>query len=151
MPDMLHVICPHCDTTNRVPHERLTQGGKCGACHRPLFEGRPLPLNDPARFAKHAGQSDVPLLVDFWATWCGPCRAMAPIFEQAAARLEPDLRLAKVDSDAAPELAARCSIRSIPTMVLIRRGQEIARIAGAMPLDQLVAWVRQHVDKMAAA
>jgi thioredoxin 2 len=150
MPEMLHVVCPHCDTINRVPRERLRQGGKCGACHRPLFEGRPLPLNDPVRFSRHADKSDIPLLVDFWATWCGPCRTMAPIFEQAAARLEPDIRLVKVDSDAAPDLAARFSIRSIPTLLLIRRGREIARVAGAMQLEQLVAWVRQNVGQVAA-
>jgi thioredoxin 2 len=117
MPQAVHVVCPHCDATNRVPRERLGQGGKCGVCHRPLFEGRPLPLNDAARFDKHAQRSDIPLLVDFWASWCGPCRAMAPVFEQAAKRLEPDVRLVKVDSDAAADIAARFSIRSIPTLV----------------------------------
>jgi thioredoxin 2 len=148
MPELLHVVCPHCDTTNRMARERLREAGKCGACHRPLFEGRPVELNDPARFAKHAAQSDIPLLVDFWAAWCGPCRAMAPIFEQAATQLEPDVRLARVDSDAAPDLATRFSVRSIPTLLLLRHGREIARTAGVMPLSQLIAWTRQHVDGM---
>jgi thioredoxin 2 len=150
MPNLVHVVCPHCDATNRMPRERLAQGGKCGVCRRPLFEGRPLLIDDVARFDKHAEQGGIPLLVDFWATWCGPCRMMAPIFEQAAARLEPDMRLVKVDSDAVPDLVARFSIRSIPALLLIRHGREIARVAGAMPLEQLLAWTRQHVDKVAA-
>ena len=144
MPQTVHVVCPHCDAVNRVPRERLGQGGKCGVCHRPLFEGRPLVLNDPARFQKHAQHSDIPLLIDFWATWCGPCRAMAPVIEQAAQRLEPNVRVVKVDADAAAELATRYSIRSIPTLVLLRHGREIARTSGAVPLDQLVAWVRHQ-------
>lgn len=146
MSEGLHVVCPHCDATNRVPRERLAQGGRCGACHQPLFEGRPLPLNDATRFAKHAENSDIPLVIDFWAAWCAPCRAMAPIFEQAAVRLEPRVRLAKVDIEAAPELADRFSVRSVPSLVLVRRGREVARTAGVMPLPQLVAWVQQHVD-----
>jgi thioredoxin 2 len=150
MPPAVHVVCPYCDATNRVPRDRLGQGGQCGICHRPLFEGRPVPLNDAARFDKHAQRSDIPVLVDFWATWCGPCRAMAPVFEAAAKRLEPNVRLVKVDSDVAADIAARSSIRSIPTLVLLRRGREIARTSGAMPLDQLVAWVRQRVDTVVA-
>ena len=146
MSEGLHVVCPHCAATNRVPRERLAQGGRCGACHQPLFEGRPLPLNDATRFAKHAENSDIPLVIDFWAAWCAPCRAMAPIFEQAAVRLEPRVRLAKVDIEAAPELADRFSVRSVPSLVLVRRGREVARTAGVMPLPQLVAWVQQHVD-----
>src|SRR6266403_5024500 len=146
MPEALHIVWPHCDTINRVPRQRLGEGGKCGSCHRPLFVGQPLALNDAVRFAKHAEQSDIPLLVDFWATWCGPCRAMAPIFEQAATKLEPDVRLIKVDSDAAPELLQRFSIQAIPTLMLIHHGREIARKPGLTSLPQLLAWTREHVD-----
>lgn len=106
MTSALHIVCPHCDSINRVPRERLREGGKCGSCHRPLFEGRPAALNSVARFDKHATHSDIPLLADFWASWCGPCRAMAPIFEQTAKELEPDVRLVKVDSDAVQTVAS---------------------------------------------
>jgi thioredoxin 2 len=144
MTESLQIVCPWCDAVNRMPRQRLGQGGRCGVCHKPLFEGRPLPL-DTARFDKHALNSDIPLLVDFWATWCGPCRTMAPIFEQAASRLEPQVRLVKVDSDASQDLASRFAIRSIPSLVLVLHGREIARTAGAMPLPQLIAWTQKHL------
>jgi len=143
MPDSLHVVCPQCDTVNRVPSARLGAGGKCGRCGGKLFDGRPLAL-DEERFARHAGSSDVPLLVDFWAAWCGPCRAMAPVFERAAAELEPQFRLVKVDTDAAPQLAGRLHITGIPTLMLVHDGREVARTAGAMPLPRLLEWARRH-------
>ena len=148
MTTALHIVCPHCDAINRLPRERLRDGAKCGSCHRPLYEGRPTALDSVARFDRHATHSDIPLLVDFWAIWCGPCRAMAPIFEQAATQLEPDLRLVKVDSDAVQELLRRFSIQSIPTLMLVHHGREIARKSGVMPLPQLLAWTREHVDGM---
>jgi thioredoxin 2 len=145
MNDALHIVCPHCDAINRVPRARVGEGAKCGSCHRPLFEGRPIQLSSAVRFDKHATHSDIPLLVDFWAAWCGPCRMMAPVFEQAATKLEPEVRLVKVESDAVPELSQRFAIQSIPTLVLVHRGREIARQSGVMPLPQLLAWTHQHV------
>ena len=139
MNQSLHVVCPHCDTVNRLPRAKLAAGGRCGACHQPLFEGRPVAL-DGARFARHLEQSDIPLLVDFWASWCGPCDAMAPAFERAARRLEPSIRLVKVNIDQAPALAEQFGVRSIPTIVLARRGREIDRIAGARSETDLVNW-----------
>ena len=139
MSDALHVVCPHCDATNRVPQEKLAAGGRCGICHRPLFEGRPLSL-DAHRFSRHLERSDVPLVVDFWAPWCGPCHAMAPAFEAAARRLEPNARLIKINVDEAPELATRFGIRSIPTVVLALRGAELDRVVGAQPEDEIVRW-----------
>ncbi|HUZ72038.1 MAG TPA: thioredoxin TrxC [Stellaceae bacterium] len=143
MSDHLHIVCPHCDTVNRVPQARLASGGRCGECHRPLFEGRPVAL-DAGRFERHLAKSDIPLLVDFWASWCGPCRAMAPEFERAAAALEPRLRLVKVDIDAAPELAQRFGIRSVPTLLLARHGRALDRTAGAMSAAALERWALNH-------
>jgi thioredoxin 2 len=150
MGSALHIVCPHCDAVNRAPRERLREGAKCGSCHRPLFEGRPVALDSVARFDKHATRSDIPLLVDFWAAWCGPCRAMAPIFEKAATELEPDVRLVKVDSDAAPELLQRFGIQAIPTLMLVHHGRELARKPGVMSLPQLLTWTREHVDGVKA-
>jgi len=139
----LLVPCPGCAALNRVPRARLGAAPACGRCHQPLFTGKPLNL-DSAGFQRHVAQGELPVLVDFWAPWCGPCRSMAPHFESAAALLEPAMRLAKVDTDAEPELGARYGIRSIPTLVLFRGGREVARQAGAMGSAQIAQWVRQH-------
>jgi thioredoxin 2 len=140
------VACPACNTLNRAPRDRLSAGpgGKCGQCGAPLFSGHPLALTSNT-FDAHAAKSDIPLLVDFWAPWCGPCKGMAPQFERAAARLEPAVRLAKVNTDDEQELAGRFAIRGIPTMVLLAKGREVARQSGVMDAGAIERWVTQSI------
>jgi len=143
MSESLHLVCPHCLAVNRLPAARLPQSPKCGQCHQPMFDGHPLELSTGS-FEKHLARNDIPLLVDFWASWCGPCKMMAPAFAQAAQLLEPHVRLAKVNTEAEARISARYDIRSIPTLILFKSGRELARQSGAMGASDIVRWVKSR-------
>ena len=147
MAETINVVCPDCDAVNRVPAARLSDAGRaaCGKCKSRLFAGRPVALDDAGKVQKHIDKSGVPVLVDFWAPWCGPCRMMAPEFEKAAGRLEPKLRLAKVNTEAAEGLGARYGVQAIPTMILFRDGREVARQSGAMQAPGIARFAQAHL------
>jgi len=142
--DSVRVVCPRCNTTNRVLRPRLDEGATCGSCKQPLLEGHPFELTK-ANFDRQVAANDLPLVVDFWAPWCGPCRSMAAAYEEAAARLAPGVRLAKLDTEAEPEIAARFGIRSIPTLIAFKNGREVARRSGASNLSGLLEWIKTSV------
>ena len=150
MSDSLHLVCPHCHAVNRVPAARLGQKPNCGQCHQPLFTSQPVELT-AVTFVKHLERSDIPILIDFWAPWCGPCKSMGPAFAQAAGMLEPQGRLSKGNTEAEPALGAQYNIRSIPTLMLFHKGAVIAQQAGAMDGSMLRAWLQRHMPQRARA
>ena len=140
----IHIVCSHCGGINRVPSERLGENPSCGKCHKSVLDGTPTSLGSN-NFERFITKNDLPVVVDFWADWCGPCKMMAPVYEQAAAQIEPRARLAKVDTEQNQLLAQRYSIRSIPTVALFKGGKHVASQPGAMNLPQLQQWIESHL------
>jgi thioredoxin 2 len=143
MSTLHHIVCPHCGATNRAAADRAAQA-VCGACKARLFDGAPHET-DEAGLDRHLARDEVPVLLDVWAPWCGPCRSMAPQFARAASLLEPEVRLLKINADEAPNVSTRLGVRGIPALFLLHRGQVLAQTAGAMPAEQIVRWTRQHL------
>jgi len=139
-----HVVCPACSAVNRIPADKLQAGPACGKCRKALFNGQVLKL-DSDNFKQHTTRNDIPVVVDFWAPWCGPCKMMAPAFEQAASDLSPHVRLAKLNTEEEQTIGARLNIRSIPTLVLFKNGREVARQAGAMQAEDIKRWVQNYI------
>jgi len=140
------IICGNCGRINRLPAERAPEGARCGSCHQMMFTGHPIEVDEEG-FGRHIAHSDIPVLVDVWAPWCGPCRAMAPMFERATQQLEPRVRLLKLNSDNAPALSSRLGITGIPTLLLMHDGREIARHAGAMDARSIIAWTEAELAR----
>ncbi len=144
MSETKHIVCPSCNATNRIPTAKLDANPSCGKCHKPLFNSKPVILHS-GNFQQHIKRNDIPVVVDFWAPWCGPCKMMAPAFEQASEELSPSVRLAKLNTEDEQTIAGQWNVRSIPTMVLFKNGREITRQAGAMSAADIKSWVQNYI------
>ena len=136
----VHIVCPHCGGINRVPTERLNDQPACGKCHKPVLDGLPVNLGSQT-FDRFISKNDLPVVVDFWAAWCGPCKMMAPVFSQLASGMSTQMRFAKVDTEQAQDISARFNIRSIPTMILFKNGKEVGRVSGALDQTGMQQWL----------
>jgi len=142
----MHIVCAHCHATNRIPEGRKASQGQCGKCKQPIWTGKPVELSDD-NFAKYVSKNDMPVVVDFWASWCGPCQMMAPVFSEVANEMKDQALFAKVNTEHAQQTSAQFAIRSIPTLAVFRNGKEVDRIAGALPGPQLKQWIQQALVK----
>ena len=145
MSEHVLVVCSNCQSINRLPQTKLTLGGNCGSCHNPLFNGQPVQLST-SNFQHFIQKNQLPIVVDYWASWCGPCKMMAPVFEKVTTEMEPFVRFAKVNTETEQPLAAGANIRSIPTIVLYKGGKEKSRIAGAMDETNLKSWIKNNIN-----
>jgi thioredoxin 2 len=143
MSKTVQLVCPHCSKLNRLPTEKLGEEGHCGSCHKRLFPGQALKVSDD-QLNRYIQKNELPVLVDFWAPWCGPCKMMAPIFEQAAADFEPRIRFLKLNTEDYPQVSSRLGIRGIPTLILFHRGREVDRLSGALDRNGLTRWIQQQ-------
>ena len=144
MDQAIHIVCPECETINRLPETKLTEKPQCGECKKALFPIHPVELNSN-NFRKHLENTDLPLVVDFWAPWCGPCKTMGPVFEQACTQLGPQVRFAKLNTENERQIAAEYKILSIPTLIIFEKGQEKVRQSGAMDLERLINWIKANL------
>jgi len=142
----MHYTCPSCSAINRIPEQHHNRNGRCGRCQSALFNGHPVELTDQD-FQRFVEKNDLPIVVDFWASWCGPCQTMAPIFQQLASNMEHQARFAKVNTEQARQVSAQYGIRSIPTLIVLSQGQEIDRLSGALPANQLTQWIQAALSK----
>ncbi len=144
MSEFIHIVCPFCNGTNRLAKDKISDEAKCGRCKKNLLDTTPIELNTE-NINQHLQKNDIPVIIDFWAPWCGPCKMMGPNFEQASRNYKAKVRFAKVNTEAQQSLGAHFNIRSIPTLVLFKKGKEVDRVSGALDANQLSQWINSKI------